>query len=61
MNTGYAHFLGGAVGLGYVPCKGQSEADILASTYEVEIAGKRHQAIASLAAMYDPKSERIRG
>ena len=57
----YGHFLGGAVGLGYVPCKGQSEADILASTYEVEIAGKRHQAIASLAAMYDPKSERIRG
>ena len=57
----YGHFLGAAIGLGYVPCKGQSDADLLGSRYEIEIAGARHEAVASLAAMYDPKSERVRG
>ena len=57
----YGHFLGAAVGLGYVPSTGQSEADLLGARYEIEIAGKRHEAVASLAAMYDPKSERVRG
>jgi glycine cleavage system T protein len=56
----YGHHLGGAIGLGYVPCEGQSEADVLASSYEVEIAGVRVKAEASLAPMYDPKSERVR-
>ncbi|AZV21521.1 MULTISPECIES: FAD-dependent oxidoreductase [unclassified Mesorhizobium] len=56
----YGHHLGGAVGLGYVPCKGESEADVLASTYEIEIAGERFAAEASLKPMYDPKSERTR-
>ena len=56
----YGHHLGGAVGLGYVPCKGQSDADILGARYEIEVAGVRHEAVASLAAMYDPKSERVR-
>lgn len=57
----YGHFLGGAIGLGYVPCAGESEAEVLASDYEIEVAGVRHKAVASLAAMYDPKSERVRG
>ena len=56
----YGHFLGGAVGMGYVPCKGQTDADILGSSYEIEVAGQRHKAIASLAPMHDPKSERVR-
>jgi 4-methylaminobutanoate oxidase (formaldehyde-forming) len=56
----YGHFLGAAIGLGYVPCTGQSDADLLGARYEIEIAGKRHEAVASLAAMYDPKSERVR-
>jgi glycine cleavage system T protein len=56
----YGHYLGGAVGLGYVPCEGESEADVLGSTYEIEIAGQRVAATASLAPMYDPKSERVR-
>ncbi len=55
----YGHFLGGAVGMGYVPAKGQTDDDILGSTYEIEVAGHRHAAIASLQPMYDPKSERI--
>ncbi|NEY89197.1 GcvT family protein [Tabrizicola oligotrophica] len=57
----YGHFLGGAVGMGYVPCKGETEAEILASRYEIEVAGVRHEAVASLAPMHDPKSERVRG
>ncbi|SMF19524.1 4-methylaminobutanoate oxidase (formaldehyde-forming) [Xaviernesmea oryzae] len=56
----YGHFLGGAIGLGYVPCKGESPADVLASGYEIEIAGTRVKAEASLAPMYDPKAERVR-
>ncbi|MQW87407.1 GcvT family protein [Sinorhizobium saheli] len=56
----YGHHLGGAIGLGYVPCQGQSEADVLASGYEIEIAGARVKAEASLKPMYDPKAERVR-
>jgi 4-methylaminobutanoate oxidase (formaldehyde-forming) len=56
----YGHYLGGAIGLGYVPCQGASEADVLASHYEIEIAGTRVEAEASLKPMYDPKAERVR-
>jgi glycine cleavage system T protein len=56
----YGHHLGGAVGLGYVPCKGQSAEEVLASHYEIEVAGKRYGAKASLAPLYDPKSERVK-
>jgi 4-methylaminobutanoate oxidase (formaldehyde-forming) len=56
----YGHFLGGAIAMGYVPCAGESEADVLASTYEIEIAGERYAAEASLKPLYDPKSERVR-
>ncbi len=58
----YGHFLGGAIGMGYVPCAklGESAAEMLAATYEIEIAGVRHAAIASLQPMYDPKAERVR-
>ncbi|MCA0058100.1 FAD-dependent oxidoreductase [Mesorhizobium sp. B2-4-2] len=56
----YGHHLGGAIGLGYVPCQGETEADVLASSYEIEIAGERFAAEASLKPMYDPKSERVK-
>jgi glycine cleavage system T protein len=59
-SANYGHALGAAVGLGYVPCKGESVEAVLASTYEIEVAGRRHRAVASLAPMYDPKSERVR-
>ncbi len=55
----YGHFLGGAIGLGYVPCKGETAEQVLASSYEIEFAGVRHKASASLKPMYDPKSERV--
>ncbi len=57
----YGHALGGAVGLGYVPCPdGESVQEQLASAYEIEIAGTRVAADASLKPMYDPASERMR-
>ncbi|HEV7252344.1 MAG TPA: FAD-dependent oxidoreductase [Mesorhizobium sp.] len=56
----YGHALGGAIGLGYVPCLGESESDLLSSSFAIEIAGERFPADASLKPMYDPKSERVR-
>ncbi|MEX0280803.1 MAG: FAD-dependent oxidoreductase [Arenibacterium sp.] len=56
----YGHHLGGAVGLGYVPCKGESVVDLLASSYEIDVSGTRVQATASLKPLYDPKSERVK-
>ncbi len=56
----YGHHLGAAIGLGYVPCKGESAADLLASAYEIEIAGRRIKAEASLKPMYDPANERMK-
>ena len=56
----YGHHLGAAIGLGYVPAVGESPADMLASDYEIEIAGRRVKAEASLKPMYDPTSERVR-
>ena len=56
----YGHTLGGAVGMGYVPCAGEKPDAILASTYEIDVAGARVRADASLRPIYDPKSERVR-
>ncbi len=56
----YGHYLRGAIGLGYLPCKGQCVSDLLSSKYSIEIAGEIHSAIASLKPLYDPASERIR-
>ena len=54
----YGHHLGAAIGMGYVPCKDESRDDILASTYEIDVAGVRVPAVASLKPLYDPKAER---
>ena len=56
----YGHTLGGAVGMGYVPCKGESAADVLGSSYQIEVAGTLVEAEVSLKPMYDPKSERVK-
>jgi 4-methylaminobutanoate oxidase (formaldehyde-forming) len=56
----YGHHLGGAIGMGYVPCPGEAETEVLASSYAIEIAGERFAAEASLRPMYDPKAERVR-
>ena len=57
----YGHHLGAAIGLGYVACgTGEKAADMLASSYEIEVAGTRFAAAASLKPLYDPKSERVK-
>ncbi|MFQ6551731.1 GcvT family protein [Aestuariibius insulae] len=56
----YGHHLGGAIGLGYVPSKGESAADVLSSTYEIDVMGDRIPAEASLKPLYDPTSERMK-
>ncbi|MEC9343711.1 MAG: aminomethyltransferase family protein, partial [Pseudomonadota bacterium] len=56
----YGHFLGGAIGLGYVPCEGEGADAVLASKYEIEIAGSRFEASAALRPMHDPGAERVR-
>jgi glycine cleavage system aminomethyltransferase T/glycine/D-amino acid oxidase-like deaminating enzyme len=58
---GYGHTLGGAVGLGNVEREEGVTADFVKSgTYEIEVAGVRYPAKASLQPLYDPKGERIR-
>jgi 4-methylaminobutanoate oxidase (formaldehyde-forming) len=56
----YGHTLGAAIGLGYVPCAGEKAADVLASSYEIDVCGVKVKAEASLKPMYDPKSERVK-
>ena len=56
----YGHHLGGAIGMGYIPCEGESAADVLASSYEIDVMGTRVKAEASLKPMYDPTSERTK-
>ena len=57
---GYGHHLGAAIGLGYVPCAGETAAEVLASKYEIDVAGTRVAATASLQPLYDPKAERVK-
>ncbi|NNL74455.1 MAG: hypothetical protein HKP29_13920, partial [Silicimonas sp.] len=52
----YGHALGAAVGMGYVPAAIAAEDH----GWEIEVAGTRVAARASLRPMYDPKSERMR-
>ena len=55
----YGHHLGGAVAMGYVPCA--PGEDVLAARYEIDVAGRRVEAKASLEPLHDPRSERVRG
>ena len=57
----YGHTLGGCVGLGYVECdEAIDRAFVSQGNWEIEIAGERVSATASLSPMYDPRSERIK-
>jgi glycine cleavage system aminomethyltransferase T/glycine/D-amino acid oxidase-like deaminating enzyme len=57
----YGHSLGAAIGLGYVISPdGTPVGDIGAHDYEIEVAGVRHPASASLRPMYDPGNQRIK-
>ena len=57
----YGHTLGAAVGLGYVEASpGQVLGPIGADEFEIEIAGTRYAATASLRPMFDPTNSRIK-
>ena len=56
----YGHHLGSAIGLGYVPCSGESTDDLLSSRYDIEVAGKRHEAFVSATPMYDATGSNTR-
>ena len=56
----YGHALKGAVGLGYVPCEGETSAQVLDSSFEIEVAGARISAAASARPMYDPTGARTK-
>lgn len=59
----FAHTLGGAIGLGYVS---RPDGEVVTAkyvregSYEIEVAGERVPAKASLRPFYDPKSERTK-
>ncbi|MEP1029749.1 MAG: glycine cleavage T C-terminal barrel domain-containing protein, partial [Alphaproteobacteria bacterium] len=57
----YGHTLGGAVGMGYVSVPDGGVSGIDGHAYEIEIAGVRYPARASLKPLYDPASSRLRG
>jgi 4-methylaminobutanoate oxidase (formaldehyde-forming) len=58
----YGHWLGRAIGMGYVHHPEGVTADLLQSArFEIEIAGERHAAEPSLRAFHDPKGLRMRG
>jgi heterotetrameric sarcosine oxidase gamma subunit len=62
LQTGaYGFTLGGAMGMGFVENEDGATADFINSgTYEIDIAGERYPARASLRPMYDPEGIRVR-
>jgi 4-methylaminobutanoate oxidase (formaldehyde-forming) len=56
----YGHWLGGAVGMGYVPCAGETVDGLLESNWAVDVAGRRVAVTASARPLYDPDNTRIR-
>lgn len=56
----YGHALGAAIGMGYMPCRGETIADLKSSKYEIDVAGQRIEADISFKPFYDPKSVRVK-
>jgi len=57
----YAHGLGGACGLGYITAPDDGIVGAIGSDdFEIEIAGVRYPALASLKPLYDPSNARIK-
>lgn len=56
----YGHSLGAAIGMGFVEVAGLTADRIREAAFEIEIAKQRFGAQASLRALYDPSSSRMR-
>ncbi|MEE9587010.1 MAG: FAD-dependent oxidoreductase, partial [Hyphomicrobiaceae bacterium] len=60
-SANYGHYLGGAIGMGYVDCAAEEKiSDLVGSSYEIDVAGERVPAEASFRPLYDPKAERVK-
>ena len=59
----YGHSLGGAVGLSMIEGVGEpiTAAWIREGQWEVDVAGVRYPARASLRPLYDPENEKLKG
>ncbi len=57
-SAAYGHSLGGCIGLGYVHGLDGNPPPL--DGYDIEVAGERFAADASIVPMYDPKNEKIR-
>jgi glycine cleavage system aminomethyltransferase T len=56
----YGHCVGAAIGMGYVEAPGLTADRIKEASFEIEVAKERFSAQASLRALYDPSSSRMR-
>ena len=57
----YGHTLGASIGLGYIDIPpGAGLEELAAGPFEIEVAGARVPADASVQPMYDPQNRRIR-
>jgi len=56
----YGHSVGAAIGMGFVVASGLSADRIREANFEIEVAKQRFSASASLRALYDPSSSRMR-
>jgi len=56
----YGHSMGAAIGMGFVEVPGLTADRIKEAAFEIEIAKERFGAQASLRALYDPSSSRMR-
>ena len=57
----YGHTIGTSIGMGYVINEeGVTKELVNSSKFEIEVAGKKYSAKASLKAFYDSKNERVR-
>jgi len=58
---GFGYSVDRSIGLGYVRCADGVTRDwVLSGDYELEVAGERTHAVATLSALYDPTNSRIR-
>lgn len=56
----YGHFLGTAIGMGYIPLRGETIDSVEKSSFHIEIAGTMAKANISSKPLYDPVSKKIR-
>lgn len=61
-SAGFGHTVGCGIGMGYLHCEAGVSAEWLSKgAFEVEIAGERYAAIASLRPFYDSNRTRVKG